>query len=29
MRRIVLREFGIVRPPGVLGVDLSAARLHA
>ena len=29
MRRIVLREFGLTRPPGVLGVDLHAARLHA
>ena len=29
MRRIVLREFGTMRPPGVLGVDLNAARLHA
>src|ERR1700704_5176011 len=29
MRQIVLREFGTVRPPGVLGVDLNAARLHA
>jgi dTMP kinase len=29
MRRIVLREFGTVRAPGVLGVDLNAARLHA
>src|SRR5579862_5806400 len=29
MRRIVLREFGTVRPPGILGVDLNAARLHA
>jgi len=25
----VLREFGTVRAPGVLGVDLNAARLHA
>ena len=29
MRRIVLREFGTVRPQGVLGVDLNVARLHA
>jgi hypothetical protein len=29
MRRIVLREFGLTRPPGVLGVDLNAERLHA
>jgi dTMP kinase len=29
MRHIVLREFGTVRAPGVLGVDLNAARLHA
>jgi len=29
MRRIVLHEFGRTRPPGVLGVDLHAARLHA
>jgi dTMP kinase len=29
MRRIVLREFGTARPPGILGVDLNAARLHA
>jgi dTMP kinase len=29
MRRIVLRQFGASRPPGVLGVELNAARLHA
>jgi dTMP kinase len=29
MRRVVLREFGVTRPPGVLGVELNAARLHA
>ena len=29
MRRIVLREFGVTRPAGVLGVELNAARLHA
>jgi len=29
MRRIVLHHFGRTRPPGVLGVDLHAARLHA
>jgi dTMP kinase len=29
MRRVVLREFGVSRPPGVLGVELNAARLHA
>jgi dTMP kinase len=29
MRAIVLRQFGEGRPPGVLGVDLNAARLHA
>jgi dTMP kinase len=29
MRRIVLREFGRVRPLGVLGVELNVARLHA
>ena len=28
MRRIVLRELGLSRPPGVLGVDLNAARLQ-
>src|SRR5882724_13019182 len=25
MRRVVLREFGVTRPPGVLGVELNAA----
>jgi dTMP kinase len=29
MRRVVVREFGVTRPPGVLGVELNAARLHA
>jgi dTMP kinase len=29
MRRVVLREFGVTRPPGVLGVELNAARLHS
>ena len=29
MRSVVLREFGRTRPPGVLGVDLTATRLHA
>jgi dTMP kinase len=29
MRRILLREFGPARPRDVLGVDLTAARLHA
>jgi dTMP kinase len=29
MRRVVLREFGVTRPPSVLGVELNAARLHA
>ena len=29
MRRIVLREFGMMHPPGILGVDRNAARLHA
>ena len=29
MRRIVMREFGLVRPPGVLGVETNVARLHA
>jgi dTMP kinase len=28
MRRIVLREFGVARPPGVLGVETNVARLH-
>jgi len=29
MRRVVLHKFGVMRPPGVLGVELSPARLHA
>jgi dTMP kinase len=29
MRRVVLREFGAARPPGVLGVEMNGARLLA
>jgi len=28
MRRVVVREFGVSRPPGVLGVETNVARLQ-